>query len=135
MPADEFDEDPAQFVVAKQSPDEDLQQCEVLAFNNATDKTLDDKVTRTPRKPKSLSHSYHSIGCAAMPFGVTRSVATSSAHLLGNRIGRVNKTTLNAIVEAGNLFFEQLSGDLELFAKDAGRKTINETDVVAAMKR
>jgi len=54
---------------------------------------------------------------------------------LGNSKTKLNKETLNAIMQASDWFFEQVSDDLEAYSKHAGRKTIEESDVVTLMAR
>lgn len=47
----------------------------------------------------------------------------------------VNRSMLDAMMEAGERFFEQLGGDLGAFADHAKRKRIDESDVITIMKR
>lgn len=54
---------------------------------------------------------------------------------MGKKKARLSKDTMNAILEAGDKFFEQLGGDLAVVASHAGRKTIDDSDVIAIMQR
>ncbi|KAL9099894.1 MAG: hypothetical protein Q9163_004669 [Psora crenata] len=101
---------------------------------SASEKTKE-HIVRKRRKSNLLKLSYHGIAYAPVPHGIYKKIATTYAGELGNRRCRLNKDTLNEIIDAGALFFEQLSADLKMFAKQAGRKTINETDVVAVIDR
>lgn len=47
----------------------------------------------------------------------------------------ISNETLNAIVAASESFFEQISEDLAVYAGHAGRKTIEDSDVVQLLKR
>jgi histone H3/H4 len=53
----------------------------------------------------------------------------------GNGNVKLNKDTLEAIMQASDWFFEQVGDDLGAYAQHAGRKTIDENDVVTLMKR
>lgn len=48
---------------------------------------------------------------------------------------QISNETLNAIVAASESFFEQISDDLAVYAGHAGRKTIEDADVVQLLKR
>ena len=93
--------------------------------------------TIKPRRriPKTLNRSRHGIPYPSLLPGVTRKIATAFFRELGGKQTRMSKETLGAIIEAGDLYFRQLGGDLSAFANHAGRKKINESDVVAVMKR
>ena len=92
-------------------------------------------MARKPRKRIPLKHSKFGILYPAIPAGVTKSIANTFARLSSQRKTRLGKETLNAIRDAGDLFLTQLGGDLSTFARHAGRKNIDDTDVMAAMLR
>lgn len=48
---------------------------------------------------------------------------------------KISKETLAAIEQASEWFFEQASEDLAVYSKHAGRKTIDESDVITLMRR
>ena len=48
---------------------------------------------------------------------------------------KISKDTLAALVQTTDWFFEQIGEDLKAYAEHAGRKMIEESDVVAVMKR
>ena len=102
----------------------------MCANNEATE-----QIVRLPRTMKPLKNSRYGIAYRRLPRGATKSIVNTLVRSQGNRRSIFNKGTLNAIIEAGDLFLEQLSGDLEMFANHAGRKIIEETDVVTVMNR
>ena len=88
-----------------------------------------------PRAPKVSKVSRHGKKYASVPSTVVRSVALSVAKSLGLKTARLGKDILSALTEASDKFFEQLSNDLTLMSQHAGRKTIDESDVITLMKR
>lgn len=86
-------------------------------------------------RKKKVKISKHGIQYPSLPAGVVKKLATTYARTSGNSKTKISKDTLNAIVQASDWFFEQVSGDLSAYAKHAGRKTIDESDVVTLMKR
>ena len=47
----------------------------------------------------------------------------------------MSKDTLDALVQTSDFFFEQIGEDLAAYAQHGGRKVIEESDVIALMKR
>lgn len=91
---------------------------------------------RNPKKSsKAPKVSRHGIHYPGLPSGVVKRIASTFARSTNSRKPRLNKDTLSAIIEASDQFFEQFSGDLEVFANHKGSKRIDETDVITAMKR
>lgn len=93
------------------------------------------KSTPRARTCKAAKVSRYGISYKSLPIGITKSVATLFARSVGKKKARLNKETMNAILEAGNKFFEQLGDDLGDLASHAGRKTIDASDVIAIMQR
>ena len=93
------------------------------------------KIVRKPRKPRQMQHSRFGIAYPAVPTGVTKSVANTFARTLTGQKSKLSKDVINAIKEAGDLFLTQLGGDLSMFARHAGRKVVDDSDVIAAMMR
>ena len=92
--------------------------------------------TKIGRKAKrTLKKSSDGTPCPSFPVGITRKIASTFARSLSSRSTKIDKETLEAITEATDQYFEQLSKDLGVFADHAGRKNIDESDVVAAMRR
>lgn len=85
------------------------------------------------RKEQKVSR--YGIPYPSLPTGVVKKLATTFARSSGNGKSKLNKDTVAAIMQATDWFFEQIGDDLGTYAKHAGRKTIDETDIVTLMKR
>lgn len=90
-------------------------------------------VRARPRKAAKLSR--YGISYSNLPVGITKSMATLFARSVCKKKARLSRETMNAILEAGDKFFQQLGGDLGVLASHAGRKTIDASDVLAIMQR
>lgn len=86
-------------------------------------------------KRKKVKVSKHGIQYPSLPAGVVKKLATTFARTAGNSKAKINKETLDAIMQATDWFFEQVSDDLGAYADHAGRKTIDESDIVTLMAR
>lgn len=84
-------------------------------------------------KQKKISR--HGIPVPNLPSGVVRKMATQFSRGRGGSKAKINKQTLAAIEQATSWYFEQLGEDLEVYSKHAGRKTIDESDIIALMRR
>ncbi|KAK1141628.1 hypothetical protein N8T08_008892 [Aspergillus melleus] len=84
-------------------------------------------------KQKKLSR--HGIPVPNMPAGVIKKLATRFAPARAGSKAKINKATLAAIEQASSWYFEQVSEDLAAYSKHAGRKTIDESDVAALIRR
>jgi histone H3/H4 len=95
------------------------------------------KVTAKASRERILREkmiSRHGLEYPSFPAGVVKRVASTFArNFTGN--GKLNKEALVAMQKASDWFFEQVSGDLGTYARHAGRKTIEEADVITLMKR
>jgi histone H3/H4 len=96
--------------------------------------TVTDPAPRAVRK-KRIKISKHGIPYPSLPPGVVKKLATTYARTSGNSKAKISKDTLEAIMQASDWFFEQVSDDLGAYAEHAGRKTIEERDVVTLMGR
>ncbi|KAF2265398.1 hypothetical protein CC78DRAFT_532469 [Lojkania enalia] len=65
---------------------------------------------------------------------VVKRLANSFAKAQGSK-GKIGNDTLDALVKATDFFFEQIGEDLAVYAQHAGRKIIEESDVIALMRR
>lgn len=83
--------------------------------------------------PKEKKISRHGIPVPNLPAGVVKKLATRFART-GSKT-KISKATLAAIEQASSWYFEQVSQDLSVYSKHAGRKTIDESDVTALMRR
>ena len=88
-----------------------------------------------PRSTRVSKNSRHGVFCPVLPAANTKAVASRFLTSLGGRRSSVGKNVLQAIVDAGDEFFAQLGKDLEAFASHAGRKKIDESDVITVLKR
>jgi histone H3/H4 len=95
--------------------------------------TADMKKSKTRKKKFKISK--HGIQYPSLPAGVVKKLATTFARTGGNSKAKISKDTLDAIMQASDWFFEQVSDDLGAYSKHAGRKTIDESDVVTLMGR
>ncbi|CAA9965611.1 CENP-T C multi-domain protein [Pyrenophora teres f. maculata] len=86
------------------------------------------------RKSKEYMVSEHGIGYPSFPAASVKKLATGFMKSQGSK-GQLNKDALDALVRTTNDFFEQISGDLAAYAQHGGRRMIEESDVVALMKR
>ncbi|OJD37439.1 histone-fold domain containing protein [Diplodia corticola] len=84
---------------------------------------------------KSLKVSRYGTPYPSLPSSVMKRLATSFARSHAGPTTKLSKDTLDAISQASDWFFEQVGEDLASYAEHAGRKTIEEADVVALMSR
>jgi histone H3/H4 len=89
---------------------------------------------RGVRKPKEYMVSEHGIGYPSFPNAPVKRLALSFMKSQGSK-AQLNKEALAALVHATNDFFEQISIDLAAYAQHGGRRMIEESDVIALMKR
>lgn len=110
-------------------PNEESKHSSAISNNtNATAKPV-------RKAPKQMKRLYHEFLCSSFPVGITKRLASTFARSMGSKSSRIDKEALEAISEATDQYFRQLSNDLGVFANHAGRKVINESDVIAVMKR
>jgi histone H3/H4 len=89
---------------------------------------------RGVRKPKEFRVSQHDIGYPSFPTAPIKKLALSFMKSQGSK-AQLNKDALAALVNTTDDFFEQMSIDLAAYAQHGGRKMIEESDVIALMKR
>ncbi|KAL1987755.1 hypothetical protein VTN96DRAFT_2595 [Rasamsonia emersonii] len=94
---------------------------------------LRDEPLPVGRKQKKLSR--HGIPVPNLPSGVVKRLAMRFARTGSGAKTKISKEALAAIEQASEWFFEQASEDLATYAKHAGRKTIDESDVMTLMRR
>ncbi|XP_014552670.1 hypothetical protein COCVIDRAFT_109688 [Bipolaris victoriae FI3] len=86
------------------------------------------------RKAKEYMVSEHGIGFPSFPAAPVKKLALSFMKSQGSK-AHLSKDTLDALVHTTNDFFEQISIDLAAYAQHGGRRMIEESDVIALMKR
>ncbi|KAL1837066.1 hypothetical protein VTJ49DRAFT_4318 [Mycothermus thermophilus] len=83
---------------------------------------------------KIIRISKHGIEYPSLPASMVKRLAQNFAKVSGAN-GNITPDALRAIMQASDWFFEQLGDDLAAYADHAGRKTIDESDVLTLMKR
>lgn len=83
---------------------------------------------------KPIKVSKYGIEYPSLPPAVVKRLAQNFAKASGAK-GKITADAMKAIMQASDWFFEQLGDDLQAYAKHAGRKTIDESDVLTLMKR
>lgn len=104
-----------------------------LPLNVPTSLNLRRNARTTTRKERKVSR--HGIPVPALPSGMLKKLSAKFARTTGRGKSKINKESLAAIEQATEWFFEQISEDLGAYSKHAGRRTIDETDIVALMRR
>lgn len=79
--------------------------------------------------------SKYGIEYPSLPVGVVKRLAQTFAQTSGVSKAKITPDTMSAIMQASDWFFAQLGDDLQAYAKHAGRKTIDESDMITLMKR
>ncbi|KAI2472313.1 hypothetical protein F4781DRAFT_10834 [Annulohypoxylon bovei var. microspora] len=90
---------------------------------------------RSTRRKLGKKISRHGIEYPSLPQGVVKRLATTLAKTAGISKAKISPDTLDAIMQATDWFFEQLGDDLSAYAGHAGRKTIDESDMMMLMRR
>jgi histone H3/H4 len=86
------------------------------------------------RKVKELRISQRGLEYPSFPAASVKKLALGFMKSQGSK-GQLNKESLNALVKVTDDFFEQIGIDLAAYAQHGGRKMIEESDVIALMKR
>lgn len=86
------------------------------------------------KRKKGKKISRYGIEYPSLPANVVKRLATTCAKTAGSK-GKISPDTLEAIMQATEWFFEQVGDDLSAYAKHAGRKTIDESDMITLMRR
>ncbi|KAI0838195.1 hypothetical protein F5Y06DRAFT_52134 [Hypoxylon sp. FL0890] len=89
----------------------------------------------TGRRKGGKKISRHGIEYPSLPQGVVKRLATTLAKTAGVSKAKISADTLDAIMQASDWFFEQLGDDLSAYAQHAGRRTIDESDMMMLMRR
>lgn len=107
---------------------------------SAIDRSLQTPGPETPvkkgagRQRKSLNISRFGHEYPSFPAATVKTLANGFAKSQGSK-SKIGKDTLAALVQTSDFFFEQLGEDLAAYAQHAGRKQIDESDVIALLKR
>lgn len=93
------------------------------------------KMDSSRRRKPGRKISRHGIEYPSLPQSVVRRLATTFAKTAGASKSKLAPDTLDAIMQATDWFFEQLGDDLQAYSKHAGRRTIDESDMMTLMRR
>lgn len=88
-----------------------------------------------PRANKDLKLSRYGTPVPALPLSMIKKVATRALASKSKARALADKEVMKAVIEATEMFFEQVSDDLGSYAQHAKRKTIDESDIVTLMRR
>ncbi|KAK4229960.1 centromere kinetochore component CENP-T-domain-containing protein [Podospora fimiseda] len=134
------DSDPGDFGDLGDMPDMEEEEPDGGTTNRFDDETQTDITTtksagqRSSSKKKGVNISKHGIEYPSLPPAVVKRLAQNFAKTGGAK-GKITPDAMAAIMQASEWYFEQLGEDLGAYAKHAGRKTIDESDVLTLMKR
>ncbi|OLL23082.1 hypothetical protein NEOLI_001229 [Neolecta irregularis DAH-3] len=104
-------------------------------WSDAGEETVAQHNTNPPGKPnlkrkgRPIKLSQAGVQLPSLPCTLLKTMASNFSGCT------LSKTTLEAICSASDKFLEQMSFDISAYAKHAGRKTIEEIDVIQLMKR
>ena len=90
--------------------------------------------TRNVRAPKEMRISKRGLEYPPFPTAPVRKLAMSFMKAQGSK-ARLGRDVIAALVKNTDDFFEQISIDLAAYAQHGGRMMIEESDVIALMKR
>ncbi|RFU28135.1 hypothetical protein B7463_g8192, partial [Scytalidium lignicola] len=131
--------DPTTVESSEEENDSEIEQLTNGPKDTGLRYSLNDEASNEVRhrviKKKSIKISKHGIQYPSLPVGTVKKLATTFARIGGNSKAKISKDTLGAILQASDWFFEQASDDLGAYAKHAGRKTIDESDIMTLMSR
>lgn len=89
---------------------------------------------RAGRQRKVMNISRFGHEYPSLPAATVKTLATGFAKSQGSK-AKISKDTLAALVQSSDFFFEQMGEDLAAYAQHGGRRIIEESDVIALMKR
>ena len=92
-----------------------------------------EKMKRRPKTAPKLSR--HGLPIPNLPSSMIKKVATRALASRARARALADKEVMKAVLEATEMFFEQVSDDLGSYAQHAKRKTIDESDLVTLMRR
>ncbi|PKS09368.1 hypothetical protein jhhlp_003982 [Lomentospora prolificans] len=125
----ELEQQPPDFELNEQEDDE----VEVSA-DAVTEAIVQEKAKARKRK-RGPKISQYGIEYPSLPPAVVKRLAQTFAQTSGVANTKITPDTLDALSQATDWFFEQIGDSLQAYAKHAGRKTIDESDVITLMRR
>jgi len=121
-------------------PEDDNDLVAYREEESAIDRSLQSPERRTPakarnvRKAKELRISQRGLEYPSFPTASVKKLALGFMKSQGSK-AQLNKDAVAALVRVTDDFFEQIGIDLAAYAEHGGRKMIEESDVIALMKR
>ena len=91
--------------------------------------------SRASKRTERLRTSHHGITYPALPTSMIKEMFASFIRSSGFHNSNIDKDMLKIVTLASDWYFEQLGDDLKAYADHARRRTIDEADVIALMKR
>ncbi|KAI1772721.1 hypothetical protein F4818DRAFT_137748 [Hypoxylon cercidicola] len=133
---EDYDDDGGEpFGMTDFQDDDDDDNNQELLETTVVSQAADPPAHRARRRKAGKKISRHGIEYPSLPQGVVKRLATTLAKTAGVGKAKISPDTLDAIMQATDWFFEQLGDDLSAYAQHAGRKTIDESDMVMLMRR
>ncbi|KAF2703897.1 hypothetical protein K504DRAFT_462973 [Pleomassaria siparia CBS 279.74] len=119
--------------------DADLQAYreEVSAMDRSLQTQSPERSTDHDQRPRKLRKEIKTsrIGLDYSSFNAATVKRLANGFAKSHSKTKISKDTLAALVQSTDWFFEQMGEDLKAFADHGGRKMIEESDVIAIMKR
>ncbi|TLD07182.1 hypothetical protein PgNI_10669 [Pyricularia grisea] len=114
---------------------EDVDDETEMADDQPDDQVVTKSQSRTGKKKPGLKISKYGHQCPSLPAPVVKRLAETMARTSGIGNTKITPETLQALMQSTEWFFEQMGDDLRALAHHAGRKTIEQSDVITLMKR
>lgn len=117
---------------------EDMAHTEDVATpetEEATELVSEIQRRRVKKRKRGPQLSQFGIEYPPLPPAVVKRLAQTFAQTSGVAQTKITPDTLDALCQASDWFFEQLGDSLRAYAQHAGRKTVDESDVVTLMQR
>ncbi|CAZ80884.1 unnamed protein product [Tuber melanosporum] len=102
---------------------------EVISAQEASSSTVPKPASAIKKRRKPLPLSRHGIPYPPFPRHTIKKMATKFSG------STISADTLDALVAASEAFFQQASEDLAAYSKHAGRKVIEDSDVIQLLRR
>ncbi|KAJ4357369.1 uncharacterized protein N0V89_001944 [Didymosphaeria variabile] len=141
--ADDNETGPFEIAGWESEPDAEDDDEDLQAYRgevSAIDRSLQTPAPETPakkragRQRKTLNISRFGHEYPSFPAATVKTLANGFIKSQGSKT-KISKDTLAALVQTSDFYFEQVGEDLAAYAQHAGRKMIEEGDVIALLKR
>ncbi|KAI9645314.1 hypothetical protein NHQ30_006050 [Ciborinia camelliae] len=144
-PHDDIQEDDFAMDEEAMNRENDSPRLSIGTFENS--RPSDDETSKEPMQKavyeisnrtfqkKNNKVSKHGLKYSTLPLGLVKKHAMNLARNGASKGDKLSRDALDAIMQATDWFFEQISDDLGTYSEHAGRKTIDESDVLMLMRR